>query len=307
MALVGPTGQAGRAGPAGERGESGQAGAAGATTAGVAGVAGVAGAAGPRGAAGPIGPIGPTGNVENWASFREFWFDPNATVIHDADRYLVREIAAYMMANPSLELGIDGSTNPRATTQRDIDLLNTRVKGIRDSLIAAGVPASRISDGQMGNVDHRRVGRVEVLLRTDRRARAEGTPVRPVAAAELSDWQVSPTGAVESWTTLQSLWFAAYETEVHLADLAKVQEIAAYMNRNPTLELGIDSTLSASASANGTDRDLAARRAVSARDALIAAGVPASRIQTGTFGDPNHRRIGRVELLIRTDQRTTSR
>jgi len=303
--LVGPTGAAGRAGPTGERGEAGLAGAQGATTPGIAGGAGVAGPAGARGAAGPIGPMGPTGIVENWASFREFWFDPNTTAIHDGDRYLVREIAAYMMANPSLELGIDGSTNPRATTQREMDLRDTRVRGIRDALIAAGVPASRISDGMIGNVDHRRDGRVEVLLRTDRQARIQATPGSPVAAREGGDWRDAPTGVVEDWTTLQSLWFAAYETEIHLADREKVKEIAAYMKRNPSLLLGIDSTLGAAASAN--DRDLSARRAVTARDALIAEGVPASSIQTGAFGDPNHRRTGRVELLIKTDRLATSR
>jgi outer membrane protein OmpA-like peptidoglycan-associated protein len=305
--LVGPPGQAGRAGPAGERGLAGEAGAAGATTPGIAGVAGVPGPAGPRGAVGPIGPIGPSGLVENWASFRDFYFDPDETAIHDADRYLVRDIAAYMTANPSLELAIDGSTNPRATTQPQRDLCDNRVNGIRESLIAAGVPASRISDGLIGNKDQRRVGRAEVLLRTDRHATAQATPANPVAAAELSDWQVSPTGKVENWTTLQSFWFESTETDIHLADRAKVEEIAAYMERNPSLELGIDSTPSASASPNWADGDLAERRAECARDALIAAGVPTSRIQTGTFADPSHRRTGRVELLIRTDRLAASR
>lgn len=312
VGLRGPAGPAGSAGPAGDRGVAGgitrgPTGEAG--PAGVAGAQGPAGQTGTRGASaeGTVGPIGPTGHLEDWATFRDFYFDPNETAIHDADRYLVRDIAAYMTANPSLELAIDSSTNPRATAQSDVDLCNSRVTSIRDSLIAAGVPASRITDGQIGDQDQRRNGRAEVLLRTDRQATAQANPTSPTDAAELSGWQVSPTGRVENWTTLQSLWFDSFEMNIHLADRAKVEEIAAYMERNPSLELGIDSTPSTTASPNWTDGDLATRRAACARDALIAAGVPTSRIQTGTFGDPSHRRTGRVELLIRTDRREASR
>src|SRR6266850_1472337 len=44
--------------------------------------------------------------------------------------------------------------------------------------------------------------------------------------------------------------------------------------------------------------DLSDRRIDSVREALIAAGVPAYKIYTGTFGDPLLRRERRVEVLF---------
>jgi len=104
--------------------------------------------------------------LARWTSYRDFWFDTDKAVIRDSDSYKVAEIAAYMMDNPSLQLGIDGSTNPRAAKRRDRDLGDRRVKTVRDSLIRAGVPSNRISAGLFGDVNMRRQGRVEVLLRT---------------------------------------------------------------------------------------------------------------------------------------------
>lgn len=304
-ALVGPAGPAGRAGPVGDRGEVGQVGTRGATTPGVAGAVGVAGPAGPRGDAGSTGPMGPTGLVENWASYRDFWFDQNAASIHDADRYLVMEIAEYMRANPSLELGIDASTNPRATSQRDLGLRDNRVKAIRDSLISAGVPASRISAGAFGNLDHRRNGRVEVLLRTDRQAWAQlGEAAQRATASRQSGAQGS-IGVVENWSTHQSFWFESNTSSIHAADRAKVAEIAAFMERNPSLQIGIDNT--PNPDQRNYDRDLAARRGNAVRDALIAAGVPSSNIYTGAFGDAELRRDGRVEVLVKTDRLAQAR
>jgi outer membrane protein OmpA-like peptidoglycan-associated protein len=104
--------------------------------------------------------------LQSWTSYRDFWFDSDTAVIHDADVHIVSEIAAYLKDNPSLRLGIDASTNPRATQTYAKDLGERRVKAIRDSLIKAGVPSNRISSGMFGDVKLRRNGRVEVLLRT---------------------------------------------------------------------------------------------------------------------------------------------
>ena len=51
-------------------------------------------------------------------------------------------------------------------TESSQDLSDRRVKGIRDSLIQAGVPAEKISAGEFGDKQLRRDGRVEVLIRT---------------------------------------------------------------------------------------------------------------------------------------------
>jgi outer membrane protein OmpA-like peptidoglycan-associated protein len=111
--------------------------------------------------------------VDRWVSYRDFWFDTDTAVIHEADSDKVAEIAAYMKANSSLVLGIDASTNPRATEWRDRDLSDRRVKAIRDSLIRAGVPANRINAGMFGDVRLRRDRRVEVFIRTTQLAQAQ--------------------------------------------------------------------------------------------------------------------------------------
>lgn len=171
--LVGPAGPAGRAGATGSRGDVGQVGAQGSTTAGLAGGAGVAGVTGDQGATGSLGDEGPVGIVDRWTTFRDFWFEPGTVGIHKADMEKVDQIAAYMLRNPSLEVGIDASVNPRASDAGDLDLRDRRVKAIREALIQAGMPANRIVDGMLGDVDLRRNGRVEVLLRTARLTQAQ--------------------------------------------------------------------------------------------------------------------------------------
>jgi OOP family OmpA-OmpF porin len=83
------------------------------------------------------------------------------------------------------------------------------------------------------------------------------------------------------------------------SDTRKVSEITEYMNQNPSLRLGIDGSMDP----RGTDprnQDLSDRRVNTVRDALIQAGVPAHRIQAGSFGDAGARRDRRVEVLVST-------
>jgi hypothetical protein len=56
------------------------------------------------------------------------------------------------------------------------------------------------------------------------------------------------------------------------------------MNQNPSARVAID----------GSNE----RRVGRVRNALIDAGVPANKIQTGSFGDPQQRRDGRVAVLV---------
>jgi outer membrane protein OmpA-like peptidoglycan-associated protein len=96
--------------------------------------------------------------------------------------------------------------------------------------------------------------------------------------------------------------------DIRYSESRKPAEIAAYMNQYPSVRFGI---------AGYTDRQssdhynlpLSQRRVENVRDALIQAGVPADRIETGTFGtdrfmcNPSNeqclRREGRVEVLAR--------
>jgi hypothetical protein len=149
---VGPTGPTGRAGPAGAQGATGYAGAQGNTElGGITGPAGSTGAAGPQGPIGPTGAQGPTAGPGGWNSYWDYTFNTNSNEILRSDSGKASDIAIYMDKNPSLRIGLDGS--------------NTRRVGVvRDALIVAGVPASKIQTGDFGDPQLRRDGRVAVLV-----------------------------------------------------------------------------------------------------------------------------------------------
>jgi outer membrane protein OmpA-like peptidoglycan-associated protein len=133
---------------------------------------GNAGAMGPSGGAGAQGPIGPTGAqgpagvVGHWTAYRDFTFYTDRTDLQPSDVTMANEIAGYMAHNPSLQIGIDGSTNPSGGASTDQDLNNRRVEAVHNALINAGVPASKIQTGAFGDPQLRRDGRVEVLIAT---------------------------------------------------------------------------------------------------------------------------------------------
>jgi outer membrane protein OmpA-like peptidoglycan-associated protein len=78
----------------------------------------------------------------------------------------VSEIVYYLKKNPSLNVGLDGSMDPRGTDPRNQDLNNRRVNAIRDALVEAGVPASKIQIGSFGNTELVRDRRVPALICT---------------------------------------------------------------------------------------------------------------------------------------------
>jgi outer membrane protein OmpA-like peptidoglycan-associated protein len=162
--MEGPAGPAGRPGPAGAQGVTGHAGAQGSTTPGVAGPTGLAGARGPQGKTGDIGAQGGVGDVSCWTSYREFWFQNNSSEIPDSEKYKLADIAAYMKANPSLNLGLDGSVGKGGTEAPNQNLSDRRTKAIREGLVAAGVPTHKISVGAYGDTTLQRDRRVEVLF-----------------------------------------------------------------------------------------------------------------------------------------------
>jgi peptidoglycan-associated lipoprotein len=144
----------------------GQKGDTGYTQSGVAGPAGRTGAAGAQGPAGPTGAQGGAGVVDHWTSYRDFWFDFDRADMQPSETAKVADIATYLKKNPSLQVAIDGSMDPRGSDPRNPELGDRRVNAIRDSLIKAGVPAEKIKSGAFGDESLRRDRRVEVLIRT---------------------------------------------------------------------------------------------------------------------------------------------
>ncbi len=126
---------------------------------------------------------------------------------------------------------------------------------------------------------------------------ADGVPTMR-AAADLTPW-----------TAYRTFTFAAATVDISPSDMAKIKEIVAYLNSNPSLDIGIDATPTADGMSDA-DRSLANRRAAAVRRALMdaGAGVASYKIFLGAFADPDHRRAGQIQVLVgpRTGSLTTA-
>ena len=110
-----------------------------------------------------VGTTGEPGRVvaNQWTRYRDFKFDSKQANLRVSDANKVFEIAIYMKANPTMKVGFDGSMEPL-----NQDLSDQRVATVRDALIEAGVPKSRIQAGVCRDGKSAHDGRVAVLIRT---------------------------------------------------------------------------------------------------------------------------------------------
>lgn len=106
-------------------------------------------------------------------------------------------------------------------------------------------------------------------------------------------------GTVGQWTSYRDYAFKYNDARIDRAESAKSAGIAAYMQDNPSLQLGLDGSMDPQGS-DPRDQTLRDRRVEAVRANLVAAGVPASRIKVGAYGDPSTRRDRRVEVLFAT-------
>ena len=110
--------------------------------------------------------------------------------------------------------------------------------------------------------------------------------------------QQGVAGTVALWTTWCDFGFDHSEASLPASEMEPISVIAAYLVQNPSLEIGIDGSMSAGFSR--TARDLSDRRAVSVRDALRQAGVPAYKIRVGAFSNPDRRQEDTIQVLMKT-------
>jgi outer membrane protein OmpA-like peptidoglycan-associated protein len=180
LLAVACTGPAGVAGPQGSTGAAGTQGYAGMTGAqgqpGMTGAQGQAGMTGAQGQPGVAGAANPAPTRTSWTSLRDIMFDYNQAEMRPTEMSKIADIATYTNQNPSVRLGIDGSTDLlRGTNQYNAGLSQQRVGNVREALIRAGVSADRIETGGFGaerakcnDVNEKcsqRDGRVEVMAR----------------------------------------------------------------------------------------------------------------------------------------------
>ncbi len=110
-----------------------------------------------------------------------------------------------------------------------------------------------------------------------------------------------PVGVVDHWTHYRNFTFDNGRADIRASETSQVSDIAAYMAQNPSLRLAIDGWTDAGLT-DPHNQDLGNRRVGAVRDALIHAGTPAYKIETGAFGDPQLRRERQVEVLLSTAQ-----
>jgi hypothetical protein len=93
-----------------------------------------------------------------------------------------------------------------------------------------------------------------------------------------------PLAGGSGWSPYREFTFNVNSDEIVYADSNKAREVADYMSRNPSFHAGID----------GPNP----YRVNNVYHALIDAGVPEHRIQSGAFGDPQLRHNSRVSVLV---------
>jgi hypothetical protein len=86
------------------------------------------------------------------------------------------------------------------------------------------------------------------------------------------------------WTLYRDFNFSGESDTIRDVDRTKAREVAQHMVLNPTMRVGLDG--------------LNQGRVSSVREALIQAGVPEWRINSGAFAEPHMRGTRRVLVLV---------
>jgi hypothetical protein len=110
------------------------------------------------------------------------------------------------------------------------------------------------------------------------------------------------------WMSLKEFMIRLRQVDIRYSESRKPAEVAAYMSQNPSVRLGIDCYTDLRGTSQ-SNLPLNQGRVTTVRDALIQAGVPADRIETGTFvtdrfvcNPPTEQcsqRERRIEVLVR--------
>jgi outer membrane protein OmpA-like peptidoglycan-associated protein len=100
-----------------------------------------------------------------------------------------------------------------------------------------------------------------------------------------------------AWALLLDFRFGYDRSDLQGNDANKVGDIIRRMNRNPSLQLGLDGFVD-SRPASPRNLELGKLRVKSILQALIRAGLPAARIHLGAFGDSQLARDRRVAVLV---------
>jgi len=104
------------------------------------------------------------------------------------------------------------------------------------------------------------------------------------------------------WTTFKDILFDFDKSNLRANEQSKIDEIASYLQQNPSFTVGIDGH----ADPRGSDRynqALSERRVDTVKTALTKAGVQAEKIQTGSFGESRPKCQEATEACWQSDRR----
>jgi outer membrane protein OmpA-like peptidoglycan-associated protein len=104
------------------------------------------------------------------------------------------------------------------------------------------------------------------------------------------------------WTAFKDVLFDFDKSDLRANEQPEINEIASHLQQNPSVTVGIDGH----ADPRGTDRynqALSERRVNAVKAALMKAGVPAEKIQTGAFGESRLKCNDQTEACWQRDRR----
>ena len=117
---------------------------------------------------GRTGPVTPAA-----APLKDIFFDYDESVIRDDQKAALDENVAWLKANPGAKITIEGHADERGTNEYNLGLGDRRAKATRDSLMAAGIDATRILTISYGEERPFVLGHDESAWRWNRRAHFE--------------------------------------------------------------------------------------------------------------------------------------
>lgn len=121
-------------------------------------------------------------------------------------------------------------------------------------------------------------------------------------AAGVAGMIGAPGAAAPGWATFNNILFDFDKSDIRGDETSKVAAVAAYLVQNPTAKVGLDGY----ADPRGTDaynQALSERRVNAIQEALVKAGVPSHKIQTGAFGEKRLKCGEKTEECWQSDRR----
>jgi outer membrane protein OmpA-like peptidoglycan-associated protein len=276
--LMGPRGPTGAAGSAGEQGLAGARGSAGVAVQGERGQQGAAGPAGERGFTGPRGPAGdivrgPVGQAGASGSQGQQG---------EAGKMGKQGISLAAYGGPKGAVGPQGERGPVG----DTGAKGPTLYGPQGPAGYAGQAGQQGAAGKEGPQGSATAGIAGLAGPSG----AQGAQGKKGATGYQGT-----AGQVGQWVLYKEFSFNSTESSIKQEEIKMISEIADYMKKNPSLQIGIDGT-----AVKASDQALNDRRVKTIRSALIDAGMSSDKIKSGEIGDKDLRRMGRIAVLFST-------